>query len=112
MLMSRKDLVADLKIGLRKHNVNVSEKVVASIIDEVLSTIADQLIRGNEVQFKSFGTFKLYDTKTRMGRNPATGESVEIAGKRTVKFKPGKGLRDKVKASTPATDSNANATEA
>jgi nucleoid DNA-binding protein len=69
---------------------------VEAVVDSVLETIAEKL-RGNErVDLRGFGSFIVKDKKARQGRNPRTGETIEIAAKRDAGFKPGKELTEKI----------------
>lgn len=61
---------------------------VKRIIDGFLICIRQALKDGEDVKIKDLGTFKVITTKPRKGRNPKTGEAVEIPAKRTVKFRP------------------------
>jgi len=55
------------------------------------------LARGEKVSLVGFGTFQVRERKARRGRNPQTGEELQIPARKTPRFKPGKGLREKVK---------------
>jgi nucleoid DNA-binding protein len=69
---------------------------VEAVVDSVLETIAEKL-RGNErVDLRGFGSFVVKDKKARHGRNPRTGETIQIAAKRDAGFKPGKELTEKI----------------
>ena len=57
-------------------------------------TVAEALKAGDKVQLMGFGTFEIKDRPARTGRNPATGESIEIAASKTPVFKAGKSLKD------------------
>lgn len=59
------------------------------IIETAISAMADALIQGDEVTLRGFGTFKPSERAARVGRNPSTGESIEIPAKNSVKFKAG-----------------------
>lgn len=72
--------------------VGLSKKEALAAIDEVLNRIKAEVEQGNAVSFKDFGTFCPKTTTARTGRNPRTGESLEIPAKKTVKFKPFKGF--------------------
>lgn len=65
-------------------------------LDEILETIEETLIAGEEINFIGWGKFEKVEKAARIGRNPKTGEEIEIAAKNTVKFKAGKGLVDKM----------------
>ena len=62
----------------------------------VISVITDSLARGEKVTLVGFGTFRVASRKARTGRNPQTGETVQIPAKKVPKFRSGKGLREKV----------------
>ncbi len=66
------------------------------VVNLILEEIGDALARGERVTLVGFGTFQVVDRKPRKGRNPRTGEPIEIPGKKVVKFIPGKALREKV----------------
>ena len=58
--------------------------------------MAQTLQRGERIEIRGFGSFSLHYRATRTGRNPKTGELVELSGKYVPHFKPGKELRDRV----------------
>ena len=62
----------------------------------VQGAIAAALTRGDKITLPGFGTFKVVETAARTGRNPQTGEPVEIPAKRKVKFNPTQALKDLV----------------
>ena len=64
----------------------------------VQTAISTALANGESVTIPGFGTFSVAERSARQGRNPQTGEPLEIAASRTVKFKPGKTLKDVVQA--------------
>ncbi|MEM6535491.1 MAG: integration host factor subunit beta [Pseudomonadota bacterium] len=68
------------------------ERVVAVILDE----ITDALRRGDRVELRGFGAFSVRQRKARIGRNPRTGETVEVEAKSVPFFRPGKELRARV----------------
>ncbi len=67
------------------------------IVDAVLDTVAKTLGRGEDVAITGFGTFMVVKRAARQGRNPKTGETIQIAASVKPKFKAGKGLKDAVK---------------
>ena len=67
---------------------------VARVVAAVLDVIRDGLARGEKVAISGFGAFETSRRAARRGRNPRTGEAVEVAASTTVKFRPGKGLKD------------------
>lgn len=71
------------------------------VLDALLSTIKDSLTNGDGVQLIGFGTFAVTERAARDGRNPATGKTIKIAAKKTVKFKVGKMVADAVAGVKP-----------
>ncbi len=67
---------------------------VARVVAAVLEAILDGLARGEKVAISGFGSFEAARREARKGRNPRTGEAVEVAASTSVRFKPGKGLKD------------------
>ncbi|MBO4805134.1 MAG: HU family DNA-binding protein [Paludibacteraceae bacterium] len=63
-------------------------------LQAVIETISDELKRGGNVQLIGFGTFSVDERAAREGRNPATGEKMQIPAKKVAKWKPSKGLID------------------
>ena len=68
------------------------EKIVATIFDEITEALA----RGDRVELRGFGAFSVKARDARMGRNPRTGESVQVDDKKVPFFKTGKLLRDRL----------------
>jgi DNA-binding protein HU-beta len=75
----------------------LSKKDAADAVDAVLETIEGALKRGSEVVFSGFGKFSVSDRSAREGRNPATGEKIQIAASRVPKFTAGAALKKAVK---------------
>lgn len=69
---------------------NVAEKAVNVLFDDIVAALRD----GDKVSISGFGTFSVAVRKPRTGRNPKTGESIEIGETRAAKFKPGKTLKE------------------
>ena len=79
----------------------------AKVVEAVLDAIRDGLKRGEKVAISGFGVFEAARREARKGRNPRTGEAVEIAASTTIKFKPGKGLKEAMNGGgTPAARSS------
>ena len=68
------------------------ERVVNKVFDE----IGASLTRGDRVELRGFGAFSVRERDKRVGRNPRTGESVDVEKKQLPFFKAGKGLRDRI----------------
>jgi DNA-binding protein HU-beta len=69
-----------------------AERAVNTMFDEMTAALS----QGDKVNISGFGTFSVSTRKARTGRNPKTGDSIEIAASRAAKFKPGKTLKDEV----------------
>ncbi len=78
---------------------HLSAKEVELAIKEILEMMAQTLSKGERIEIRGFGSFSLHYRAPRVGRNPKTGESVELAGKYVPHFKPGKELRERVNLS-------------
>jgi len=59
------------------------------------------LVRGEKVILVGFGTFQIMERKARRGKNPQTGQTIEIPAKKVPKFRPGKSLREAVRKKIP-----------
>lgn len=75
---------------------DLSKKDATKAVDAVFDAISDALQSGDKVQLVGFGNFEVRDRQARKGRNPQTGEEIEIAASKTPAFKPGKSLKDLV----------------
>ncbi|MCB1681742.1 MAG: integration host factor subunit beta [Rhodospirillales bacterium] len=69
---------------------------IEKIVDTVFNEITDALARGDRVELRGFGAFSVKERASRVGRNPRTGETVEVEAKRLPFFKTGKALREKL----------------
>jgi DNA-binding protein HU-beta len=75
----------------------VETKTLASaVVDCVLKTITNALKKGEIVTLTGFGTFKVQERKARKGRNPLTGQEIEIKAQKVPKFSAGKALKESV----------------
>lgn len=90
----------------------LSAKDVELAVKMILDHMADSLSSGERIEIRGFGSFSLHYRAPRLGRNPKTGEKVELAGKYVPHFKPGKELRDRVNASIRAERSSGTASHA
>ncbi|MFC7365635.1 MULTISPECIES: HU family DNA-binding protein [Bhargavaea] len=75
----------------------LSRKDAVNAVESVFSTISDALAEGEKVQLIGFGNFEVRERAARKGRNPQSGEEIEIAASKVPAFKPGKALKDAVK---------------
>ena len=89
--MNKDDLIAKVA-----NSVGVSKTDAAKSVDAVFSNITSSLKGGNEVRLVGVGTFVVANRAATTGRNPRTGESIQIPSKKVPKFKAGKALKDTV----------------
>ncbi len=75
-------------------SINENKAVVGRILDQFATTVTSQLQSGEQVVWPNFVTISAGVRAAREGRNPATGETIQIKAARVAKFKPGKGLKE------------------
>ncbi|MCB0705963.1 MAG: HU family DNA-binding protein [Saprospiraceae bacterium] len=77
-------------------SANISKAQATTAVNSVLEAIGDTLKSGDKATLIGFGTFSVTHREARTGRNPQSGETIKIAARNVVKFKPGKELSDLV----------------
>lgn len=77
----------------------LSAKDVELAVKTILEQMSDALASGDRIEIRGFGSFSLHYRAPRKGRNPKTGDTVELEGKYVPHFKPGKEMRERVNAS-------------
>ncbi|WP_313798932.1 HU family DNA-binding protein [Cytobacillus sp.] len=75
----------------------LTQKDASKAVDALLNTISNTLADGEKIQLIGFGTFEVRERSARKGRNPQTGEEIDIAASKVPAFKPGKELKEAVK---------------
>ncbi|MDQ6966260.1 MAG: integration host factor subunit beta [Mariprofundaceae bacterium] len=78
----------------------ITRREAEVVVNNILTAIGDALGRGERVELRGFGSFYTKGRDARVGRNPKTGESVNVPAKIVPQFKPGKELRDRVDTRT------------
>ena len=73
---------------------NILRKDLEKIVDIVFFEITEALCKGANIEIRGFGTYKTIIRKARIGRNPRTGEQIQIAASQKVKFLPAKALKE------------------
>ncbi len=81
---------------LAERNPHLFLRDVEKIVDTVFGEITDALANGDRVELRGFGAFSVKHRDARVGRNPRTGETVQVAAKRLPFFKTGKALRERL----------------
>ncbi|WHY77322.1 HU family DNA-binding protein [Neobacillus sp. WH10] len=89
--MNKTDLVSQVA-----QNSELTQKDAGKAVDAVFNSILEALKNGDKVQLIGFGNFEVRERAARKGRNPQTGEEIEIQGGKVPAFKPGKQLKDAV----------------
>ncbi len=89
--MTKKDLadVIHTRIGL-------SKRESSEIVEFFFNISKEKLCKGEGIKLPRFGSFRVQERKARKGRNPSTGETIEIASRKAVVFKPSRFLRDSI----------------
>lgn len=87
--MNKTELVAAMA-----EQTNLSKKDAEATLKAFIDVVSEELKKGEKVQLVGFGTFEVSERAAREGRNPQTGETMEIKASKTPKFKAGKALKD------------------
>ena len=87
--MKKKDLVESIS-----KQCDISKTTATDAIDIIFQSISDAINNDEKVDIKGFGSFNISDRKARKGRNPHTGEEIEIKASRVPTFKASKSLKD------------------
>lgn len=90
--MNKADLVSRVA-----ESTDLSKKDVTKVIDAVFDAIAEALQQGDKVQLVGFGNFEIRERSARKGRNPQTGEEIDIPASKVPAFKPGKALKEGIR---------------
>ena len=92
---------------LAQRQMHLMQKDVELSVKLIIDRMSDALESRERVEIRGFGSFSNHERPARLGRNPKTGESVEIPAKTVPHFKPGKELRERVNADEAETPRNA-----
>ncbi|GIP41675.1 transcriptional regulator [Paenibacillus sp. J45TS6] len=90
--MNKSDLITQVA-----ESTELAKKDVTKAVDAVFEAISEALQKGDKVQLVGFGNFEVRERSARKGRNPQTGEEIEIPASKIPAFKPGKALKDGIK---------------
>jgi integration host factor subunit beta len=90
---------SELILKLAERNPHLYQRDVERIVSTVFDEITGALARGDRVELRGFGAFSVKRRQSRVGRNPRTGEAVQVAEKAVPFFKTGKELREKLNTS-------------
>lgn len=87
---------SELVQKIADENPDLSGKEVEKVVSAFFDAIVDQLAEGGRVELRGFGAFSTRQREARTGRNPRTGEPVDVPAKRVPYFKPGKEMRERL----------------
>jgi integration host factor subunit beta len=88
-VMTKAELVDEVA-----RTVQLTKKQAETIVNIIFDSIVDSLRAGEKIELRGFGSFRLRSRKSRTGRNPKTGEKVDVPSKKIPYFKPGKELKE------------------
>lgn len=77
-----------------KQTVDLPQAKAVEVVEAIFDSMRQALVRGERIELRGFGVFTVKERKRGVGRNPRTGQEVPIPPGRTVRFKPGKALRE------------------
>ena len=90
--MTKKDII--LKVS---DETNLKQTEDKKIVQKTFDYMVEALVRGEKIELRNFGVFKIKERKSRTGRNPRTGQVVPVPARKVVVFKPGLEMKQKVK---------------
>ncbi len=93
--MTKSELIEQLAMK----SPQIAARDLENSVKEILELMAESMSSSERIEIRGFGSFSLHYRAPRTGRNPKTGETVELQGKYVPHFKPGKELRDRVNES-------------
>ena len=89
---------SELLQALAKDNPGLRGEEIEKAVDVFFDEVAQRLAKGGRIELRGFGAFSTRTRDARKGRNPRTGETVDVPGKRVPYFKPGKEMRARLNA--------------
>lgn len=92
--MTKADLIEEVS-----NAINVTRKDSEAVIETIFESIIESLCQGDKVEIRGFGSFRIRQRESRTGRNPKTGEKVEVPARKIPYFKPSKDLKDNLNPS-------------
>lgn len=95
-VMTKAELVDEVA-----NTVQLTKKQAETIVNIVFDSIVESLRAGEKIELRGFGSFRLRNRKSRTGRNPKTGEKVDVPSKKIPYFKPGKELKELINKRLP-----------
>ncbi|HYE72903.1 MAG TPA: HU family DNA-binding protein [Blastocatellia bacterium] len=84
---------AELARAVYDRHGGISNQEAQRIVDMIFNLIKNQLLKGDEVHIVGFGTLEIVSRRPRKGRNPATGEAIQLPGRRALVFRPSRAIK-------------------
>src|SRR3954451_21712232 len=100
--MTKQQLIQAIAAGTER-----DKREIADVVDSLLTAVTKAVASGERVDLRGFGSFVPKETKARQGRNPQTGEPIQIAAKKTGAFKPAKDLEQSLALQRVAAEAGA-----
>ena len=94
--MTKSELIDALNAAAAEEDIDLTKKDTGTMIDLLFSIVADSIEDEQRFSYPNFGTFNVKHRKAREGRNPRTGEPIQIPASNTVGFKPAPKFKDKI----------------
>ena len=89
--MNKSELITALS-----EQTDLPKETAKAAVDTIIDLMKQQLLEGGRIEIRGFGSFEVKEYKGYQGRNPRTGETVDVSAKKVPAFKAGKGLKDAV----------------
>ncbi len=87
---------SELVQRLSEENPHLFQRDIENIVNAILDEVGDAMARGDRVELRGFGAFSVKNRPARVGRNPRTGETVDVGEKYVPQFKAGKEIRERI----------------
>ena len=95
---------SELVQNLCEDHPDLTQKEIERVVAAFFDSVTEQLRKGGRVELRGFGAFSTRGRDARKGRNPRTGEPVDVSAKRVPYFKPGKEMRERLNLSAVSAD--------
>ena len=92
---------SELLQRMATRNPHLHSRYIEGVAEAILGEITEALMRGDRVELRGFGAFSTRRRQARVGRDPRSGDSVAVTEKHVPFFRPGKEMRERLKASLP-----------
>lgn len=99
--ITKKDIIEKILVEVvENRKIDIKQKDIQNIIQDLLNMIRDELSKGNRIEFREFGVFSIHETPPRIAQNPATLEKVQVPKRYNVRFKQGQKMKEIIRDSS------------